>query len=86
MALGMPTVLSDLAPSRPFVGDGKCAIMVPPSDYNAYADAIEKLLNDFVLVEQMGQIGLQRATEQYNWDNEAKSIIKLYQHLLERKQ
>lgn len=86
MALGMPTVLSDLPPSRPFVGDGKCAIMVPPSDYNAYADAIEKLLNDFVLVEQMGQIGLQRATEQYNWDNEAKSIIKLYQQLLERKQ
>lgn len=86
MALGIPIVLSDLAPSRPFVGDGKCAIMVPPSDYNAYADAIEKLLNDPVLVEQMGQIGLQRVTEQYNWNNEAKVIMELYQQLLERKQ
>ena len=43
MSLGMPTVLSDLPPSRPFVGDGQCALMVPADDPVAYADAVESL-------------------------------------------
>jgi glycosyltransferase involved in cell wall biosynthesis len=54
MALGMPVVLSDLPPSRPFVGDGVCALLVPPGDYDAYAEAIIRLLDDPELRCKMG--------------------------------
>lgn len=82
MALKMPTVLSDLPPSRPFVGDGKAAIMVPPHDYEAYANAIEKLLDDPELCKQMGEHGHQEVVENYNWEVESQRLIDLYDSLV----
>jgi glycosyltransferase involved in cell wall biosynthesis len=55
MALGLPVVLSDLPPSRPFVGDGRSAIMVAPGDHGAYADAIIRLLRSPRLREEIGR-------------------------------
>jgi glycosyltransferase involved in cell wall biosynthesis len=82
MALGMPTVLSDLPPSRPFVGDGACALMVPPADYAAYADAIIRLLDDPALRSAMGREGRRRVIEQYNWQQESQRLLDLYSELL----
>lgn len=82
MALGMPVVLSDLPPSRPFVGDGKCAIMVRPDDLDAYADAITRLLEDPALRQEMGRVGQQRVRERYNWDIEVQGLLSLYADLL----
>jgi glycosyltransferase involved in cell wall biosynthesis len=82
MALGMPVVLSDLPPSRPFVGDNVCAFMVPPDDYGAYADAIIRLLNDPALCQQMGTEGRRRVEQEYHWENEAQKLIGLYMELL----
>ncbi len=82
MALGMPVVLSDLPASRPFVGDGECAIMVAPDDYNAYADAIIRLLHDPNLYYKMGHAGQQRVRELYNWDIEVQRLLSVYTDLL----
>ena len=83
MALGMPVVMSDLAASRPFVGDGECAIMVPTGDYGAYGDAILRLLEDPELCQRMGAEGKRRVRDQYNWKKEAPKLIDLYRELLE---
>lgn len=77
MSLGMPTVLSDLPPSRPFVGDGQCALMVPADDPVAYADAIESLLQSPRRSQQMGVVGKQRAQDAYNWEVESKKLLQL---------
>lgn len=82
MALGMPIVLSDLPPSRPFVGDGKCAIMVPPDDYTAYAEAIITLLQDDDLRQRMGQAGMRRVQQSYNWHKESQKLLQLYQEII----
>lgn len=82
MALSMPTVLSDLPPSRPFVGDGACAIMVPPDDTEAYADAILRLLNDPALRHRMGAEGRRRVEGEFNWQHEAQRLLELYAELL----
>ena len=82
MALRMPVVLSDLPPSRPFVGDGKCAIMVPPGDCGAYADAIIRLLGDRGLRERMGAEGRRRVESEYNWEFESHKLLDLYAELL----
>ncbi|WP_287910174.1 glycosyltransferase family 4 protein [Chloroflexus sp.] len=82
MALGMPTVLSNLPPSRPFVGDGQCAIMVPPDDSEAYADAIIRLLSDPALRHAMGAEGRARVIKEFNWQRESQYLLALYAELL----
>lgn len=81
MTLRMPVVLSDLPPSRPFVGDGGCAIMVPPDDARAFADAIERLLDDSSLRDKMGREGRARVEREFNWTSESRKLIQLYRAL-----
>ncbi len=82
MALMMPIVLSDLPPSRPFVGDGACAVMVPPDDPGAYAAAIMRLLDDPELRRTMGAEGRRRIERKYNWQHEASHLLELYANLV----
>jgi glycosyltransferase involved in cell wall biosynthesis len=82
MALGIPVVLSDLPPSRPFVGDGRSAIMVPPDDPGAYADALIRLLRSPGLRQEMGMEGKRRVMEEYNWEKESQKLLNLYRELL----
>lgn len=82
LALKMPVVLSDLPPSRPYVGDGKCAIMVDPKSPVAYAEAIYKLLKNPGLRKEMGHEGSKRVHLKYNWDRAFFPMSKLYQELL----
>ncbi len=78
MALGLPTVLSDLPPSRPFVGDGECAVVIPPADHAAYAEAIIGLLRDPERVRRMGAAGVRRVRESLNWECESEKLLQLY--------
>ncbi len=82
MALGIPVVLSDLPPSRPFVGDGRSAIMVAPGDHGAYADALIRLLKSPRLRDEMGREGRKRVMEEYNWEKESQKLLSLYRELL----
>jgi glycosyltransferase involved in cell wall biosynthesis len=83
MALGLPVVLSDMPPSRPFVGDGKCALAVPPSDAEGFADAIIRLLDQPSLRDEMGREGRRRVESEYNWKPEGTKLVNLYRSLLE---
>jgi glycosyltransferase involved in cell wall biosynthesis len=82
MALGIPTVLSDLPPSRPFISDGSCGFMVAPNDYAAYAEAIIRLLRDPQLQLKMGAEGRKRIEKQFNWEREFPKLLALYEELL----
>ena len=82
MALGMPVVLSDLPPSRPFVGDGAAAVMVAPDDYAGYAREIARLLRDDELRHRMGQHGKKLVVDQFNWASESQLLLDLYDSLL----
>ncbi len=78
MALGMPVVLSNLPPSRPFVADEDCCFMVEPSDFSSYAEKIIMLLKNINLRYDMGEKGKQKAYNQYNWSKEAEKLTDLY--------
>jgi glycosyltransferase involved in cell wall biosynthesis len=82
MALGMPVVLSDLPPIRPFVSHGESAFLVSPDDYGAYAGAIARLLNDADLRQQMGAAGRRLVEQEYNWETESEKLLRLYSDLL----
>ncbi|MDZ4720133.1 MAG: glycosyltransferase family 4 protein [Roseiflexaceae bacterium] len=82
MALRMPVVLSDLPPSRPFVGDGACGYMVQPNDPHAYANAIIRLLDDPQLRRTLGNEGRRRVEREYNWEMESHKYLDLYADLV----
>lgn len=82
MALGMPVILSNLPPSRPYLKNTMCAIMISPNDYDGYVDAIAKLLKNPELRQKMGLIGKKRIKETYNWESEASKLLTLYSELL----
>ena len=82
MALGMPVVLSDLPPTRPFVRNGDSAFLVPPGDCKAYADAITVLIRNPNLRQEMGAAGRRLVQQEYNWDKESQKLLGLYTDLL----
>lgn len=82
MALRMPVVLSDLPPSRPFVGDGACAFMVRPDAPGEYADAILRLLESEALRRKMGEEGRRQTIAKFNWEMESQKLNELYENLM----
>lgn len=82
MALKMPVVLSNLPPSRPFVGDGSCAIMVDPDSPAEYATAINDLLKNQRQRIKMGAEGHRRVVSEFNWEFSSRKLLELYTQLL----
>ena len=81
MVLGMPTVLSDLSPSRPFIEQSGAGVLVPPADFARYAEEIVKLLESPETCSQMGVSGRKKVLSEWNWDAQAKTLLSLYNSL-----
>ncbi|MBI2034171.1 MAG: glycosyltransferase family 4 protein [Candidatus Levybacteria bacterium] len=80
MACGTPVIASETGSISEVVGNA--ALLVPPKDINALADAIEKVLETSHLRSSMRQQGLQRVRRCYDRNMIADRIDKLYQSLL----
>lgn len=77
MASGVPIIASDL-PSLREVLNEKNALLTSPDNPNAFAEAIEKLLNDVNLSSHIAQ----RAKDdvrKYTWDEYARKILEFIQ-------
>ncbi|HDK42386.1 MAG TPA: glycosyltransferase [Candidatus Pacearchaeota archaeon] len=79
---GLPVVLSDLPPSRPFIEDRNIAFAVSANDACAYADAIINLLDNPTLLSEMGKRARKIATEHYTLEKESNKLIDLYEDLI----
>lgn len=84
MACGIPSVVSDLPPIRPFIEDSRAGILVSPSDPEKIAEAVIFLLQHPQEAQKMGENGRRAVLEKYNWDQEARKLLALYEELLER--
>jgi len=81
-ACGLPVVSSDLPPIRPFFRDGEFGRLVPPGDPQALAGAIEDLLKNPSLAEQMGRAGRKAVFERCNNKREIHKLIAFYAKVL----
>ena len=61
MACGTPVAMTDSGGSREYARDGVNALVVPPGDPAALADAVERLLLDRELRERLVKAGLETA-------------------------
>jgi len=79
MACGTPTVTS-LASSLPEVA-GDAALMVPPDDIHALADALDRTLTDTTLRQELRAKGIARAAP-FTWEETARRTAAVYRRAL----
>jgi len=78
---GKPVVVSNVGGLPEVVEDGISGFVVPPRDPEKTAEAIEKLLLDKNLREEIGRNGRERVKRLYNWDDNVKQMIRIYDKL-----
>jgi glycosyltransferase involved in cell wall biosynthesis len=82
MALGMPLITSDFPMYKELIEGIGCGICVAPEKPEELANAIEYLLANPDVAEQMGRKGKAAVIANYNWATEEKKLLGVYQQLL----
>lgn len=82
MSAGIPVIASDVELWRKIVESGKCGICVDPLDPAAIADAVRYLIKNPGTCDIYGRNGQTAVVEDYNWANEARELLQLYENLL----
>jgi glycosyltransferase involved in cell wall biosynthesis len=80
MAYCLPSVSFDLVETRVSAGD--TALYAPSGDLEAFADAIERLLDDDELRVSMGLAARERVASQLDWREQATKYVAVYERLL----
>jgi glycosyltransferase involved in cell wall biosynthesis len=78
MACGTPVVVSALSSLPEVVGDG--ALLVPPREVEALAEAMEKGLGDPSLRRELRGKGLEQA-KRFSWSEAAKRLLAIYKRV-----
>jgi glycosyltransferase involved in cell wall biosynthesis len=79
MACAKPVVATDVGAVRELVEDGVTGLVVPPSDDEALATAITRLLDDGRLREAIGSAARRRATERFGLQRLADLHLRAYE-------
>jgi len=81
LACGVPVVSTRVGGVPYLVEDGVTALLVPPDDPSAMADAVARLHTDAAGYRQMREAGLQEATR-YTWQEVREQLFAVYSSLL----
>ena len=84
-ACGRPIVATDVPGCREIARENINALLVPPDDPHALADAIDRLAHDRAMRERFGAAGRRLAVEEFSSERVGQEIVVIYNRLLERK-
>lgn len=76
MAYALPSVSFDLAETR--VSGGESLLYVPSGDVEAFADAVERLIDDPELRVALGKKGRERVASQLDWRPQAEAYVSVF--------
>ena len=82
MSAGVPVIASDFPLWRQIVEGAGCGICVDPLNPEEIARAVNTLLTENELAAVMGANGRKAVEEVYNWQNEERKLLDLYQELI----
>jgi glycosyltransferase involved in cell wall biosynthesis len=84
MAGGLPVVAYAVGGNPELLSDQSGAL-IPAGDESTFADAVEKLLADSALCQQLGRNALQFARESFSLNRVRQRYVELYVSLLQKK-
>jgi glycosyltransferase involved in cell wall biosynthesis len=83
MASGLPVVNTSLDSGVPFVSlDGQTGLTVPPTDSDAMAAALNRLLDNAELRQTLGSAGIRRAQQEFSLDTMVGRTLDLYRSVM----
>ena len=82
MASGMPIVASAIDGPKDFLIDGKTALLVPPNDSRAMANALTRLIKDDVLRESLGRAARVEAEHRYSFEAIGRRLAAALENVL----
>ncbi len=83
MACGIPLVCTDIGGVRDFAEHERTALLAPPGDVPAIAEAILRMVGDDALRARLAGAGLERI-ERFDWDRSADRLIEILESALAR--
>jgi len=81
MLVGLPVVASNFLLYKEIIEGNNCGICVDPTNPREIAKAIEYLIEHPEKAKKMGENGRRAVLEKYNWENESKKLLKIYEEL-----
>jgi glycosyltransferase involved in cell wall biosynthesis len=84
MAAGLPVIASNFPLWKEIIEGNHCGIYVNPLKPKEIAKAIEYLIKHPKEAKRMGENGRKAVLEKYNWENESKKLLKIYEELLSK--
>lgn len=78
MSAGIPVIGSDFPLWKEIIEGNKCGICVDPTNPQSIANAIDFIMQNDALAEQMGKNGRDAVMKKYNWSVEEKKLVELY--------
>jgi glycosyltransferase involved in cell wall biosynthesis len=82
MAAGLPVITNDLPKSKEIVEAAGCGYAVPGDDPKALADKLSMLAANPARAIELGLAGRAAVCRDYNWEDDAAELGKLYDDLL----
>ena len=82
MACGLPVIASKVGGIPEAIEEGISGILVEKQDVDTLTKAIEKLIEDKHLSEQMGANGRKIVEEKFTWNRNAENLMRIYEEIL----
>lgn len=83
MASGIPCITTRITGIPELIRDGVDGLLVIPSDVNALADAVARLMDEPELRSRLGNNGRQRVQEKYNLQRNTSLLADLFEQRIE---
>lgn len=82
MFAGLPVIASNFPLWKKIIEGNNCGICVNPLNPKEIAKAVEYLIKCPEEARKMGENGRKAVLTKYNWENERKNLLKVYEQLL----
>ncbi len=82
MASGIPVISSNIKLWQDIVEEAKCGICVNPLEPKEIADAINFIITNPQVAQEMGENGRKAVLEKYNWGVEEEKLFRVYEKLI----